>query len=231
MDLKLPIIAYFLSYGRSRRYSGSLKTAPGVTLQNAQINQYSRKTGATVNAQIFDQTTYRKTRFWLRPEFLKATKLAQAASGRVVVGDLIELLKGFNGAEAWLVLERDFPELVSAKHFENVRTGVRIRSDIATSLFKKVNRKKRESLNEAAAIPASSQKAGGRRTSLRSETLAKMIAPALLEILKLKPDAGSTLVAKALNEKDIKSPMGGKWYPSSAANLLKRCRKLGIIKI
>ena len=60
---------------------------------------------------------------------------------------------------------------------------------------------------------------------------AKSIQLELREILRAQPGAGPTYVAKALNEKGMKSPMGGKWHPSSASNLLVKCRKLRIIEI
>jgi hypothetical protein len=234
MNFKAPLVAYILGYGRSIHDLNILKTVPSVQLQTAQIKRFAKTDGAKIIDVVFDQTTYQRTRFWLRPRFLRAEQLARAASGRVIVGDLIELLKRLDStgmSKAWLTLQNSFPDLASGKHFETVRTGLRINADLSSSQFWRASKKKLQPAIHSAAMSTKIQKAGTKGTSLRSDMLASAVAPELREILDLQPNAGSTYVAKALNEKGIRSPMGGQWHPSSASNLLARCRKLGIIKI
>jgi hypothetical protein len=234
MNFTLPIFAYVLGYVRTLRSSGDLRKVSGVQLQLAQIKSFAEKVGVTVERVYMDQTTHRTTRFWLRANFMIAMQSAKSASGRVVVGDLVELLKHFDevGAnKAWRTLHDNAPELASARHFEIVRRGFHIQKDVITAQFKKSLGKKRATSKETAGKPAGRKNNGGKGTSRKSDLFAKSIELELREILKALPDAGSTHVAKELNARGIKSPMGGQWYPSSASNLLARCRKLRIIKI
>jgi DNA invertase Pin-like site-specific DNA recombinase len=72
--------------------------------------------------------------------------------------------------------------------------------------------------------PHNLAKAGllGRAVLMESaEVLAHSLAPVLRSV---RSEGATTLrsIAQALNRRGIKSPRGGKWYPSSVANLLSR---------
>lgn len=232
MNSRSPLVAYTISYNRTPLSAGGLRTLVGVKFQQIQINRYASRIASTVQKIIFDQTTNRRTRFWLRPEFLKATQLAEAISGIVIVADVTELLKGLSSEgmnEAGRILSARYPNLVSAKHAESIRQGLRIRADLNEIQFKKLSRKKR---SFAAGMIVKSNRAavaGGSESSQRSNIFAKSVVPILRDILDAEPGIGPTGIADALNQKGVKSARGGQWYPSSAANLLVRCRKLGLI--
>jgi hypothetical protein len=233
MNFKPPFIGYILVYVRYRSGLEQAKQHPTCRVQTLQIERFVKKHSPSATV-VYDQTTNAKTRVWLRPQFLRAAQLASEAAGVIVVGDLVEMVKHLDEAvmrQGWKEIHSRYPNLVSAKHFEAVHSGIRINTDLSGVILRRANRKTREPSNKEPVRPAGGKNVGARGTSRKSDMLAKHLGPILGEILKIFPDAGPTHVSKALNDRGILSSMGGKWHPSSASNLLVKCRKLGIIEL
>ena len=231
-----PLFAVILIFVRRRIDQSKFHMHPECRRQRAVIKTYARIKDREISRWNVNQSTYRGMRFWNNPSFLKAAELAHQNGGDVIVFNAISLIEKLDldtVEPAWKELRKQHPDLISAVHFQRLRDPRPFHLAFTDVMNRKHLKRWQPSTAAQPARPpihlriASTR--GGVSTKSNSNSFARLMAPILSEILSSNPEITLSGISDALNRRGQVAARGGRWHPSSARNLLSRCRGLKLI--
>ncbi|WP_127902519.1 recombinase family protein [Solirhodobacter olei] len=219
------IVAYIRVSTRRQGESGL-----GIEAQQAEIAAYAATHGASIAAEFIEVESGKKDD---RPELHRAIREARLTGSRLVIARLNRLSRN----AAFLLNLRDSGVDFVAADMPNANSlTIGVMALVAQEEREAISRNTKAALAAARARgqklgnpngAAALRRAGKGNTASRQAATARADARAhdLADVLADITAKGHTTlhqIAKELNRREIRTPRGGRWHPSSVANIRER---------